>query len=96
MSTTAFFFLGFFVGIAATVLFISEKKKEDETNEFDPTMDDENEYYVKLPDKSEIVNIVIEEPLGLNHRINLDGTWYKVIAVEHKDNGHTVFILNWS
>jgi len=89
------FFVGFFVGIGATILVITEiKRDKDEEVLSESTMDDENEYYVKLPDKQEIVSIVIEEPLNLNHKINLDGTWYKVISVEHNDNGHTIFVLN--
>jgi hypothetical protein len=93
---TLFFFIGFFVGIGATVLVISENKRDDDAAQLEPTMDDENEYYVKLPDREDIINIVIEEPLNLNHKISLDGCWYKVIAVEHNNNGHTIFILNWS
>jgi len=94
---TLFFFIGFFVGIGATVLFVTENKNDDEAAaQPEPTMDDENEYYVKLPDREDIVNIVIEEPLNMNHKISLDGCWYKVIAVEHRDNGHTIFVLDWS
>lgn len=93
------FFVGFFVGICAAILFFSERKKElnEQKENFDePEMDDQNEFYVKLPDKADIVRIMIEEPLDLNHRVTLDGTTYKVVAVDHKENGHTVFTLTWT
>jgi hypothetical protein len=97
---TLSFFVGFFVGIFATILVISEGKKklndlDQDDGTKDPEMDDHNEYYVKLPYKAEIVRIMIEEPLDLNHRVTLDGTTYKVVAVDHKENGHTVFTLTY-
>lgn len=93
--------IGLAFGIFFGYIIFKPKEKIEEIKRIDDQpeeqlMDDENSFYVQLPNNPEIREILIEEPLNLNHKIMLDDVTYKVIDITHKENGHTVFLLNWA
>lgn len=97
-------FTGFLFGLFVCFWLISRNYKlvenddngESNKDEYPDTMDDENDFYVLLPNATEPIIICVEEPLQVGHLLKYEENWYEVESVEHVVNGHTTFNLKFT
>lgn len=60
----------------------------------DETEDDSNYFYVKFPHQPRPIEICIEEQLEAGHYLYYRDENYRITAVQHKSDGHTVFLAD--